>query len=66
DAALAHSVIELLELPALNAFRREVGARLGETLPPAPAQVTLYLAGTETGIGLASDAEFERLRLRRL
>lgn len=62
----SHAVIELLEMPALNVFRREVGQLLREPVPPAPAHVTLYLQGTEVGIGLASHPEFERLRLRSL
>lgn len=64
--ALAHSVIELIEMPALNAFRRELAALLGEPVAPTPAHVSLYLAGTSEGIGLRSQAEFERLRLRAL
>ena len=62
----AHSVVELLELPAFAHFRAQVGALLGETLPDAPAHVTLYVAGDPAGIGIASDADFERLKLRRL
>jgi hypothetical protein len=61
-----YSVVALLEMPAFADFRRGVGALLGEALPPAPAHVTLFVAGDPIGIGLASDAEFERLRLRRL
>lgn len=62
----AHSVIELLDMPALNAFRREVGTLLREPVPPTPAHVTLYLQGTTDGIGLHSQADFERLRLHAL
>jgi hypothetical protein len=62
----AHTLIELIAMPALQAFRQEIGYRLGEPLPPTPAHVTLYLANTTRGIGLASDADFERLRLHPL
>jgi hypothetical protein len=61
-----HSVVQLLEMPALAAFRAGVGELLGERLPEAPAHVTLYVAGDPIGIGIASTADFERLRLRRL
>ena len=62
----AHSVIELLEMPALAEFRAAVGVLLGATLPATPAHVTLYVAGQPIGIGLRDFDEFERLRLRRL
>lgn len=66
DGASAHSVIELLELPALAAFRRAIAELLGEQLPPGLAHCTLYVAGRAAGISLASVAEFERLRQRPL
>ena len=62
----AHSVIELLDMPALAAFRNAVGVLLGVTLPATPAHVTLYVAGQPIGIGVRDFDEFERLRLRRL
>jgi hypothetical protein len=61
-----HSIIELLDLPALVRFRHNVGWAQGQPLPPTPAHVTLYVAGTPIGIGLSSKEEFQRLRLRRL
>ena len=61
-----HSIIELLDLPALVRFRHNVGWAHGQPLPATPAHVTLYVAGNDIGIGLASKAEFQRLRLRRL
>lgn len=66
EGAEAHTVIELLEMPALNAFRRGFAEMLGEPVPPTPAHVTLYLHNTDIGIGLSSQAEFEQLRLRPL
>jgi hypothetical protein len=62
----AHSVVELIDMPAFARFRALVGAGLGETLPEAPAHVTLYVAGDPIGIGLRSQQEFARLRVRRL
>ena len=62
----AHSVVELLDMPAFARFRAVAGALLGEALPDAPAHVTLYVAGNPIGIGIDSVAEFERLRLRPL
>ena len=61
-----HSVIELIDMPAFARFRAAVGERLGEALPDAPAHITLYVAGDPAGIGLDSQAEFERLRLHPL
>jgi hypothetical protein len=61
----AHSVIELIDMPAMAEFRDAVGVMLGEPLPATPAHVTLYVA-QERGIGIRDFDEFERLRLRRL
>src|SRR4249919_2522883 len=62
----AHSVIELIDMPALADFRAAAGVLLGAVLPPVPAHVTLYVAGQPLGIGIRDFDEFERLRLRRL
>jgi len=62
----AHSVIELIDMPALAEFRAAVGVLIGEKLPATPAHVTLYVAGQPIGIGIRDFDEFERLRLRRL
>lgn len=60
----AHSVVELLDMPAFARFRAQAGELLGEALPDAPAHVTLYVAGNPIGIGIGSQADFARLRLR--
>ena len=65
DGKPAHSVVELLDMPAFARFRALAGERLGEALPATPAHVTLYVAGDPIGIGIESNASFERLRLRR-
>lgn len=57
--ALAHSVIECIELPAMAPFHRVLGQRLGRELPVPPAHVTLYVAGRPQGIGVP-----DRRRLR--
>ena len=62
----AHSVVELLDMPAFARLRTQAGELLGEALPEAPAHVTLYVAGDPIGIGIDSVATFERLRLRRV
>ena len=62
----SHSVVHLLDMPALAQFRAQAGELLGEALSATPAHVTLYVAGDPIGIGIASHADFERLRLRRL
>jgi len=64
--AASHSVVELLEMPALARFRAQAGELLGEPLPATPAHVTLYVAGDPLGIAIPSAADFARLRLRRL
>lgn len=66
DDGPVHSIIELLDLPGLARFRHNVGRVHAERLPAAPAHVTLYVAGDEIGIGLASEAEFRRLRVRKM
>lgn len=60
------SIVELLELPALAAFRQDLAARTGLAIPATPAHVTLYTAGDPRGIGLPSDAAFAQRRVRRL
>ena len=62
----SHSVVELLDMPAFARFRAAVGELLGEPLPDAPPHVTLYVAGDPRGIGIDSQAHFERLRLHPL
>jgi hypothetical protein len=62
----AHSVIELLELPALNRFRHAVGWAHGEKLADSPAHVTLYVAGDPLGISIEDEAAFQKKRVRLL
>src|SRR3546814_4335253 len=50
-AAIAHALIELVELPAMAPFQRALGRLLGRQLPLPPPHVTLYTAGRPQGIG---------------
>ena len=62
--AVAHSIIERVELPAMAPFHRHLGRLLGRELPVPPPHVTLYVAGRDRGIGVASDAALRALQLR--
>lgn len=53
------SVIERVELPALDFYYRWLGERLGRQLPVPPAHVTLYTHGKAAGIGIPTP---QRLR----
>lgn len=46
------SLIELVEAPALKAFRRALGSAASIQLPDAPAHVTLHAGGDLAGIGV--------------
>lgn len=52
---IAHALIERVDLPAMASLHAALGRRLGRQLPVPPAHVTLYVAGRETGIGVASE-----------
>lgn len=56
------SIIELLEIPAMDRFREQAARACGIDLPHAPPHVTLYVAGSTQGIPLPDDATLERLR----
>ena len=62
----AHSLIEILDLPALAAFRNALADATGQELPPVPPHVTLYTAGKPEGIGLPDNATLERFQIARL
>jgi hypothetical protein len=53
---VAHSIIELVDLPAMASFHRALGRLLGRELPVPPPHVTLYTAGDAQGIGVSSPA----------
>jgi hypothetical protein len=63
-AGVAHSIIELIELPAMAPFHIALGRHLGRQLLIPPAHVTLYTAGRDNGIGVASPRRLRVLTLR--
>lgn len=63
-AGIAHSIIELIALPAMAALHTALGRHLGRQLPVPPAHVTLYTAGRDNGIGVASPRRLRALTLR--
>lgn len=65
DRVIAHSLIELVELPAMAAFHRRLGRLLGRQLPVPPPHVTLYTAGRAQGIGVSSPSRLRAFALRR-
>ena len=62
--AVAHSIIERIELPAMVPFHHRLGRLLGRELPVPPPHVTLYVAGRDRGIDVASEAALRALQLR--
>lgn len=51
------SIIELVTLPAMARFYRALGDLLGRKLPVPPPHVTLYVHGSEEGIGIPTKAK---------
>jgi len=64
--AATHSVVELLQLPAMASFHRALGRLLGRQLPVPPAHVTRYTAGRPQGIGVSSPARLRAFTVRRV
>src|SRR5690606_9303676 len=62
--AIAHSLIEPVDLPAMAPFRRALGRLLGRQLPVPPPHVTLYVAGLPQGIGVSSPARLRAFTVR--
>jgi hypothetical protein len=63
DGRVRHSVVALVSLPALDAFRSRAAEVLGVEVSPSPAHITLFTAGAPRGIGIDSHAAFARLQL---
>lgn len=55
-----HALIEHVELPAMARFHAALGDLLGRELPVPPPHVTLYVAGTDRGIGLPDPETLDR------
>ena len=64
--AARFSVIRHVDCPSLNAFRKRLAQASGLALAATLPHVTLYTAGHERGIGLSSQADYERFRVRTL
>lgn len=47
-----HALVEHVALPAMAEFHGALGRMLGHPLPVPPPHVTLYVAGSDRGIGL--------------
>ena len=65
DGAQVQSLVELIEMPAMGALYRLLGAMLGRSLPTPPPHVTLYTAPRGLGIGVADRATLARYTHRR-
>jgi len=61
---LRHSMIELVDLPAMAPLHRALGRLLGRQLPVPPPHVTLHVAGDPRGIGLPSPSMLRACTLR--
>lgn len=60
DGVVEQALVERIEQPAMAAFHGELARLLGAGLPVPPAHVTLYVAGTNDGIGLPDDETLAR------
>lgn len=63
------SIIQMIDLPAMQSFYRELNSLLGTDFSPPPPHITLYTSGTnpetsKTGIGINSETEFRDLNPR--
>ncbi|MDN5780647.1 MAG: hypothetical protein L0H23_01265 [Luteimonas sp.] len=61
---VAHSIVEMIGLPAMAPFHRALGRLLGRQLPVPPPHVTLYTAGCARGIGVSSPARLRAFAVR--
>lgn len=59
-----HALVELIELPAMADFHRQLGTLLGRELPVPPPHVTLYTAGKARGIGVPTQAALREFTVR--
>lgn len=58
------SIIERLQMPAMHRFHVALGRMLGRQLPVPPPHVTLFTAGRDKGIGVASARQLRAYALR--
>ena len=64
DGGRCGSLIELLDMPAMEGFHRRLGRLLGCALPVPPPHVTLYTAGDAEGIGVPDVGALRLLAVR--
>lgn len=60
------SIIELIELPAMQSFHQALGQLLGRQLPVPPPHVTLYTSDSPQGIGVSRPSRLRVLTARKL
>ena len=58
------SIIELIQLPAMQSFHRELGRLLGRQLAVPPPHVTLFTANDPRGISVSSPERLRALTVR--
>jgi hypothetical protein len=61
EAEDVETIIEMVDMPVLDDFFQKLAGIVKEELEVPPAHVTLYMRGTDKGIGLATQEEFDRL-----
>jgi hypothetical protein len=59
EDADGETIIEMVDMPELEGFFRKLSRITGKDLEIPPVHVTLYLRGTKTGIGIATQEEFD-------
>ena len=65
----AETIIQMVEMPFLSQFYSDLSGITGSGHILLPTHVTLYMRGTETGIGLPNQTAFDTLvkaRIRRI
>jgi ribosomal protein S15P/S13E len=60
------TIVQMVEVPGLDTFFNQVGQLVGQELELPPTHVTLYMRGTEKGIGIPTQAEFEQLAQKQI
>lgn len=60
------TIIQMVEIPGLASFFNQLSQIVKVELGRPPTHVTLYMRGTQKGIGLPTQAEFERLAQKQI
>lgn len=60
DGTTEQALVERIEQPAMAAFHHALSRLLGDALPVPPPHVTLYVSGTNDGIGLPDEQALAR------